>query len=158
MAKKIGRPTSYTPKIGAEICERYAAGASMVKICEDKRMPCYTTVMNWKREERGNFLAIYTQAREDRAWTWFEEMTDIADKATPENVQVARLRVGTRQWSLARLLSRIFGDRPALEGGDPDRPIRIVDKSELALAITNLLGASVRRQKAEKAKGPKPKA
>ncbi len=154
MPKKTGRPTDYTPEIGAEICERYAAGASMVEICKDKRMPSYTTVMNWKREDRGGFLAIYTQAREDRAWTWFEEMTTIADDATPENVQVARLRVGTRQWSLARLLSRIFGDRLALEGGDPDRPINIVDKGDLALQIANLLGASRRRQ----AKDPKPKA
>lgn len=36
---------------------------------------------------------------------------EIADKATPENVSVARLQVDTRKWAAARLAPKKYSDR-----------------------------------------------
>jgi hypothetical protein len=41
----------------------------------------------------------------------FKECLEIADKATPENVSVARLQVDTRKWAAARLAPKKYGDR-----------------------------------------------
>ena len=40
----------------------------------------------------------------------FKECLEIADKATPENVSVARLQVDTRKWAAARLAPKKYGD------------------------------------------------
>ena len=52
-----------------------------------------------------------TRAREAQADKLFKECLEIADKATPENVSVARLQVDTRKWAAARLAPKKYGDR-----------------------------------------------
>jgi len=51
-----------------------------------------------------------TRAREAQADKLFKECLEIADKATPENVNVARLQVDTRKWAAARLAPKKYGD------------------------------------------------
>ena len=51
-----------------------------------------------------------TRAREAQADKLFKECLEIADKATPENVSVARLQVDTRKWAAARLAPKKYGD------------------------------------------------
>jgi hypothetical protein len=51
------------------------------------------------------------RAREAQADKLFKESLEIADKATPENVNVARLQVDTRKWAAARLAPKKYGDR-----------------------------------------------
>jgi hypothetical protein len=53
----------------------------------------------------------YARARDAQADKLFKECLEIADKATPENVSVARLQVDTRKWAAARLAPRKYGDR-----------------------------------------------
>ena len=52
-----------------------------------------------------------TRAREAQADKLFKECLEIADKATPENVSVARLQVDTRKWAAARVAPKKYGDR-----------------------------------------------
>ena len=65
--KKRGRPTTYTPEIGAEICRRMADGESLVEITRDPAMPAgMSTVFQWLAKDVP-FAEMYAQAREQQA-------------------------------------------------------------------------------------------
>ena len=51
-----------------------------------------------------------TRAREAQADKYFQEIIEIADAATPETVNVARLRVDSRKFAVARLAPKKYGD------------------------------------------------
>jgi len=51
-----------------------------------------------------------TRAREAQADKYFKEIVEIADAATPETVNVARLRVDSRKFTVARLAPKKYGD------------------------------------------------
>jgi hypothetical protein len=50
------------------------------------------------------------RAREAQADKFFKECIEIADAATQENCNVARLRVETRKWAAARLAPKKYSD------------------------------------------------
>ena len=89
-----GRPTDYTPELGALICDRLLepdgarAVTSLRRVCEAADVPGRSTVMHWLvRGERGEepfvgFLALYNVAREMQAELLAEEIAEIAD--TPQ--------------------------------------------------------------------------
>jgi hypothetical protein len=52
----------------------------------------------------------YARAREAQADKYFQEIVEIADAATPETVNVARLRVDSRKFTVARLAPKKYGD------------------------------------------------
>src|SRR2546426_1135887 len=56
------------------------------------------------------FLERYARAREAQADKYFQEIIEIADAATPETVNVARLRVDSRKFTVARLAPKKYGD------------------------------------------------
>ena len=51
-----------------------------------------------------------TRAREAQADKLFKECLEIADKATPENVSVARLQVDVRKWHAGKFAPKKYGD------------------------------------------------
>src|SRR5262245_5014083 len=57
-----------------------------------------------------DFLERYARAREVQADKYFQEIIEIADAATPETVNVARLRVDSRKFTVARLAPKKYGD------------------------------------------------
>src|SRR5215831_14334801 len=61
--------------------------------------------MNGPRRFVGKF-----RAREAQADKYFQEIIEIADAATPETVNVARLRVDSRKFTVARLAPKKYGD------------------------------------------------
>ena len=60
-----------------------------------------------------SFHSRYARAREIQAEGFVDELTDLADSATPENANAARLRVETRKWIVGKILSKKYGDKPA---------------------------------------------
>jgi Bacteriophage Sf6, terminase small subunit-like len=62
-------------------------------------------------DEDEDFLERYAHAREAQADKYFQEIVEIADAATPETVNVARLRVDSRKFTVARLAPKKYGDR-----------------------------------------------
>src|SRR5260370_18782436 len=56
-----------------------------------------------------DFLERYARAREAQADKYFQEIIEIADAATPETVNVARLRVDSRKFTVARLAPKKYG-------------------------------------------------
>src|SRR5262249_575504 len=66
----------------------------------------FTAVGLYVAEERWR----YARAREAQADKYFQEIVEIADAATPETVNVARLRVDSRKWAAARLAPKKYSD------------------------------------------------
>jgi len=88
----------------------------VAEICERRDQPSQQSVYSWLRED-GDFLERYTRARGAQADKLFKESLEIADKATPETVSVARLQVDTRKWAAARLAPKKYGDNVGVERG-----------------------------------------
>lgn len=123
-----GRPSEYSQATADEICERIAKGESLRSITSagrDDFIPCESTVRNWlAKGEAGDepfagFLRQYARAREHQADAKFDEAWEIAQKATPENVAVARLQIDTIKWQASKLVPKKYGDKLDVNhGGD----------------------------------------
>lgn len=108
--RKPGRPSLYTPALAARVCRAIAEGDSLVAVCKLAWSPSYTTVLKWCREVP-EFTRMYARAREDQADWHADIIVAIADEATPESVNVARLRVDARKWVASKLKPRKYSDR-----------------------------------------------
>lgn len=123
--------STYTPQLGAEICQRIALGESLRAICRCDGMPDQTTVYRWLRE-REDFRQQYARAREDQADFYAEQIIDIADetsndteitehgeKPNSEWIARSRLRVDARKWVMSKLAPKKYGDKiDVTTGGD----------------------------------------
>lgn len=106
----MGRPSGYNEVIADEICRRLALGESVREICTGSDMPSQSMVYRWL-EQHGDFREQYAQARERQADAKFEKAWEIAEAATVDNVQVARLQVDTIKWQAAKLSPKKYGDK-----------------------------------------------
>ncbi len=122
-----GRPSSYTPEMGAVICERVAAGESLRAVCRDPDLPDRATVHRWTMNNP-EFRTQYAEVRESLYQHWAEEILEIADDGTTdyqlkvarngreymavdqEHINRSRLRVDTRKWLLSKLRPGQYGD------------------------------------------------
>lgn len=103
------------------ICDLLAQGMSLVSICRKPEMPSLATVMNWQRSNPDIARELWG-ARALGCNTIAEECLRIADEATPEDVQVARLRVTTRLRLLAAWAPQQYGRAVSGENG----PVNVV--------------------------------
>jgi hypothetical protein len=97
-----------TEDLVCRICERIAAGESLVRICKSEAMPSYSTVMKWLTLH-ADFAERYARAREDQADTLADEIIDIAD--SDPDPQRARVRVDARKWVASKLKPKKYGDK-----------------------------------------------
>lgn len=112
--KKIGRPSSYVKEVADDICQLIAQGESLRKICERPGMPSLSMVFRWLNEQ-AEFRDQYARARENQADFLLEEMLEISDLATPEDVSVAKLRVDARKWYITKVAPKKYGDKVTQE-------------------------------------------
>ena len=112
------------PDIVAEVCARLMCGETTRAITRHYGSRFERDF--WKRMVSDKeFAATIARAREAGQDTLTAETINIADDATEENVQSARLRIWARQWYASRLSPKKYGDKVAI-GGDPDgTPIQI---------------------------------
>ena len=108
------------------ICERIAEGESLRSICEGADMPARVNVFRWLEGDDA-LRNQYARAREHQADHEFDEIKAIADLASVEDVQVARLRVDTRKWRAGKLRPKVYGDKVAIGGADDLPPIQSED-------------------------------
>ena len=138
-SKKKGRPSLYSDKLAAKICQRLAEGESLRAICRDQAMPDKATVLRWLGDEKNaGFRDQYAHAREMQADRFAEEILEIADDTSEdwstdkdgkktldhEHVQRSRLRIDTRKWLMARMAPKKYGDKMQ-HTGDGGGPIRV---------------------------------
>lgn len=161
--KKPGRPSSYTPEIAREICERLAAGESLRSICRDEHMPDRSTVVAWVVEDRHGFSSQYARARDLGLEEMAESLTEISDdgvndwmetndpdnpgyRVNGEHVQRSKLRVDTRKWLLSKLAPKRYGDSSTLALTGPDGEALNLSDTERAEKIAALLAAAQQRK------------
>ena len=88
----------------------------------------------------------YAQARVGRRELRFEKITEIAEKAKPENAHVARLQVDVVKWQLSKEDPAKYGDKPlTVNTGPTTNNILIVGDAaleELQAARRSLLEAT----------------
>jgi hypothetical protein len=143
-APRGGRPSIYTPALGDVICERLAAGESLVSICKRKDMPGLRTVVRWAAENEA-FGTEYARAREAQAEVMDHKILTAADTAGKDPAG-ARVKIGAYQWRAAKLAPKRYSERQIL-AGDPEAPLvptaPNIDKEATMLA---LLGVALARK------------
>lgn len=122
----LAPPSKYNAKLSATICTLIASGYSLRKIEAVDGMPTKTTILRWLFEEskfRDNFRDQYARARRIQAECMADELIDIADDSSEDEVftddgrrllnkefvQRSKLRVETRQWVAIKLLPKVYG-------------------------------------------------
>lgn len=124
--KRVGRPTVYNQEIADLICERIATHElGLKRLCamyDD--MPAKITINQW-RNKYPEFAAQYAQAKISQIEILVEEIIDIADDATQDEIvndegarvcngefiARSRLRIDTRKWLAAKLIPRLYGNK-----------------------------------------------
>jgi hypothetical protein len=113
-SRPVGRPSSYTDEIADAICERMLEGESLVQICRDPAMPSRASVYRWQ-DVRPDFEAKCARAREGLAEARVQEIEDLANATTKENVDEMKVKISTKQWIAMKMAPRIYGDRSRTE-------------------------------------------
>lgn len=122
-----GRPSDYTPEIGAAFCKALAEGKSARTVCKDPKMPSLSQVFNWF-DRFPSFCEQYARATIERADHIFEDALQIADDETLDP-QSRRVRVDTRKWFLAKMHPKKFSEKVISEvTGANGAPLQIEAK------------------------------
>lgn len=125
--KATGRPSSFTQAIADRICsELPLADGGLEEVCKRDGMPTTTTVFRWLADERyASFREAYACARvlcgEVQAARGLRDALDAEDAA------IGRLRFDARKWMAAKLTPKVYSDKLAVVGGDPengDKPVQ----------------------------------
>lgn len=96
------------------VADYVAAGSTLTALARELGVS-HSLVMDWLRRQHGADTVRETMraARETGAHVLVEQGLDIADAATAETVNVARLQVSTRQWVAERWNARELASKPA---------------------------------------------
>jgi hypothetical protein len=124
--KNIGRPTDYNQELATLICERVATHeVGLKRLCSMySDMPDKTTINKW-RYKYPEFSTQYAQAKISQIETLVDEIIDIADDSTQDEIindqgvrvcngefiARSRLRIDTRKWLASKLIPRLYGDK-----------------------------------------------
>lgn len=137
-----GRPSTYNPEIGAEICERIADGESLHQICGPDRpegWPDRRTVRAW-RAHAPEFDALYARAKQAQADYYADAILAEAYGADESRIQTARVRIDALKWQAAKLNPARWADNVRLTGAQGDGPVQ-VDVAAKGALVDGLLAA-----------------
>jgi hypothetical protein len=160
----MSRPSSYTPEIAAEICERIAAGETLRAICREDGMPHWTTIYDWV-STRDEFSLRIARARELGYDAIAEEALEIADtteagvrreesddgykEVTEDMLGHRRLRVETRLKLLAKWSPKKYGDKIDVTSDGNSLAMTAEERSVKLAALADV----ARRRQAEQESG-----
>jgi hypothetical protein len=103
-----------------ELCRRVAGGESMRAVTQDPSMPNVSTFLQWAAED-AEISMMYHNALKMRAAALAEDIVDhcqtlLTDKElSPARVQALKVVINTKQWAMARLLPKLYGDHQIIE-------------------------------------------
>lgn len=103
----------WTAEIEEEIFARLSGGESLMDILGDGRdefLPSQRTFYR-RLSEDVDFWHKYARAREAQAHREAEEIRAIADAATNDDYNVARLRIDARKWRASKMAPKVYGDK-----------------------------------------------
>lgn len=145
----MARPTKYTEELATQICTEIATTTDSLRtIC--KRLDIsVASILNWlKDDSHASFLAQYTRAKEEQAELLVEQMLEIADddsnddlvteegkvKANNEWINRSRLRVDTRKWLASKLLPKKYGDKMEFTSNERVFVVEVKDDGKTDIA------------------------
>lgn len=109
----IAPRVTYSAALADEICKRISNGVSLRTICAAEGFPDRASVSRWLAEHE-DFATKYACARDAQADEYFDRMQDVAEQH--EDVNRAKLIVGTLQWRASKLAPKKYGDRIEVGG------------------------------------------
>lgn len=120
----MGRPSKYTPELAELICDRIAAGKTLVSICRPTSMPHRNTVYGWLVADEV-FSGMYARAKERQADALIDEAMARARRSSRETAAADRLLVDTLKWAAAKFKPHAYGDKVQVEqsGGQTVRVV-----------------------------------
>jgi hypothetical protein len=93
-----------------EVCNLISSGKSVARIAKINGMPGITTIFKWINKY--DYMAkSYARACEERLLYYSEDIIDIADDASPEEAQKAKLQIDTRKWIMSKLVPNKWGEQ-----------------------------------------------
>ena len=136
----------WTPELIETICDRIIAGDSVTAICQSEGMPSTTTFYR-KILADAEFDTIIARAREINQHVEVDKFKDIAAKATPETVHVAKLQIWTGMWTASKRAAKHYGDNSTKQiTGADGGPVQIesprtqAEKEEFAAMLAKVQG------------------
>ena len=144
-------PFDWTPEIEEKILTEIMCGSSLARICGTERDPDLPSESTFyaRLAKDPEFSERYARAREAQGHREADEIREIADLATPEQAQVAKLRIDARKWRASKLAPKVYGDRQTVEhSGKDGGPIETKDLSskEIARRIAFMLASGVKEE------------
>lgn len=117
---------NWSEELVEEICQRVACGETLKAVAKDKGFE--VSGFHALRLRDPYVEEMFDQARRIQAEGWVDEMVEISDdtaqdviegstgaKANTSGPQRARVQVETRKWLASKLLSKIYGDKVAVD-------------------------------------------
>ena len=116
----MARPSIYSEKLVDKMLEEIASGRSVIGLCRDEEWtPNAETWYRWLYKIEG-LSNRYAQAKSVQSEREADIILDIADNATNQDYQVARLRVDARKWIASKLLPNKYGERTQIDHSSTD--------------------------------------
>jgi hypothetical protein len=136
--KKTGRPSIYTEKLGAEICEWIMSGNSLLTYCQSDKKPPYSTIMRWVLHVPA-FSESYARARETQGDHDADKIKELGRRIEAGEIDpnAARVVIDALKWTAARRKPKVYGDRPPPPPGmedDTSNDIKVVVTGGLPIA------------------------
>ncbi len=113
----MGRPANADlddPAVRERLCNALVSGSSIAQVCKLPDMPAESTVY-LKMAKDEDFRSLIALAREAQQEAEADRTVDMADKATPEDWQVVKLRIWARQWRAAKLAPKKYSEAIKLD-------------------------------------------
>ena len=143
--RATGRPSAYSEELADALFEMIVTGQSLTAICQREDMPHKATVYRWLGQNE-EFRRRYAMACEYRAEHLGDEIIDIADNGAPDDTQRARLMVSTRQWLMAKMAPKKYGDKITNEIGGIEGssiPVRVTTDLDRAKALAAMIAKTM---------------
>lgn len=124
------KPIEWTDALINRICDEIASGKSIRNIAGRPWAPSEPSIYR-RMASDGAFAAKMAVARAAQQDFEADACVEMADKATPENYQVVKLRIWARQWRASKLAPKKYGDRVTQEiGGIGGGPVEMNHRIE----------------------------
>jgi hypothetical protein len=116
----MARPSIYSKELEERMLEEIASGRSVIGMCrEEKWTPNADTWYRWLYKIEG-LSDRYARAKAFQSEREADIILDIADNATNQDYQVARLRVDARKWIASKLLPNKYGEKTSIDHTSTD--------------------------------------
>lgn len=113
--RAISRIIVWSEALEDQIVGLVSEGYTMREIAKLRDYPPLNSMLR-RMSESERFMDGLVRAREVAVYALADQIISIADEATPDDVQVAKLRVEVRQWVMGRFNRRQFGDKLDVDG------------------------------------------